>query len=166
MKILIKPSEIVKRSLWKKYVDYANIGLKEDELTKILKEDEEFEINEEDALVIDLLKVLETPKLSYKLNKLITDFLNQRSIKNNLDNKYYVNKRGLLKVINTFIQNFPDYYECDDSEFNDGIKTVKKYSGKFIDRINNTKITIIKIHDISMECVPINSIKKMKNMFI
>jgi len=143
MKILIKPSDIVKRSLWRKYVDYAVMDLKEDQLAQLLKEDKEFEINEEDALVIDLLKVLETPQLSYKLNKQITDFLNQRSIKNNLDNKYYVNKKGLLKVINTFIQNFPHYYDCDDKDFNDGIVTVKKYSDKFIDRINEIDSTII-----------------------
>jgi len=166
MKILIKPSDIVKRSLWRKYVDYAAINATEDELKKLLKEDEEFEINEEDALVIDLLKVLETPELSYKLNKIITDFLNQRSIKNNLDDKYYVNKKGLLKLIVTFTKNFPDYYDCDDENFAKGIVTLKKYSGKFIDKINSIDSITIKIHDISMECVPINSIKKMKNMFV
>jgi hypothetical protein len=166
MKILIKPSDIVKRSLWRKYVDYAVADKSDDELAEMLERDEEFEINEEDALVIDLLKVLETPHLSYKLNRLIQDFLNQRSIKNNDDNKYYVNKRGLLKVINTFEKNFPDYYNCDDQEFKDGIKTLKKYSSKFKERIDSTDITIIRIHDIQMECVPINTVKKMINMFV
>jgi len=166
MKILIKPSDIVKRSLWRKYVDYAEIDKSDDELKEMLEKDEEFEIDEEDALVIDLLKVLETPHLSYKLNKNIQDFLNQRSIKNNENNKYYVNKRGLLKVINTFEKNFPEYYNSDDKEFKDGIKTLKIYSSKFRDRINQTEVTIIKIHDIQMECVPINTIKKMINMFV
>jgi len=166
MKILIKPSDIVKRSLWRKYVDYAAKETSEEELAKILQDDEEFEINEEDALVIDLIKVLETPELSYKLNRLIQDFLNQRSIKNNEDDKYYVNKRGLLKLINTFEKNFPDYYDIDDASFKAGIKTLKKYSGKFKDKIESLNVTIIKIHDISMECVPINSVKKMINMFV
>lgn len=166
MKILITPSDIVKRSLWRKYVDYALIDATDDELKKILEENKEFEINEEDALVIDLLKVLETPELSYKLNRLIQDFLNQRSIKNNEDDKYYVNKRGLIKIISTFNKNFPDDYKFDDESFNKGLKVLRAYSDKFISGIEEIDVTIIKIHEIQMECVPINTVKKMINMFV
>lgn len=166
MKILIKPSDIVKRSLWRKYVDYSENSKTDAELKAILEEDLEFELNEEDALVIDLLKVLETPNLSYKLNRLIQDFLNQRSIKNTEDGKYYINKRGLLKVINTFEKNFPSYYECNDVDFIEGIEVLKTYSLEFKGKMEKVVPTIIKIHDISMECLPINSVKKMINMFV
>lgn len=166
MRILIKPSDIVKRSLWRKYTDYAVSDSTEEELKTLLLEDKEFEINEEDALVIDLLKVLATPELSYKLNKNIQDFISQRSIKNNEDNKFYVNKRGLLKVIDKFESNFPDYFDAKDKRYNQGIKKLKMYSSKFKEKIDENEITIIKIHDISMECITINSVKKMINMFV
>lgn len=166
MKIYIKPSDIVRRSLWRKYVDYVMIGSTEEELKKILIEDKEFEINEEDALVIDLLKVIETPNLNYKLNKILIDFLNQRSIKNNLDSKYYVNKKGILKAINIFEKNFPDYFKTTDKEYLEGINHVKKYSKDLVKKIDKIDITIIKINEVSMECVPINTVKKMINMFV
>ncbi len=58
MKILIYPEDIVKRCLWDTFTYYI-VG-SEKEAEKILKENAEFELSERDAIVIGLLKVMET----------------------------------------------------------------------------------------------------------
>lgn len=166
MKILIKPSDIVKRSLWRKYVDYVLEDKSEENQRAVLEKDEEFYIDERDALVIDLLRVIETPNLSYKLNQKILDLINHRSIKNKSDGKFYINKRGLLKILNYFEKNFPEGYESNDREFDEGIKILKKYCSDFTEKIEKIDITTIKMVNIQMECLPINKVKKAINMFV
>ena len=66
MKITICASELIKRCLWDNYVYYI-VG-SEKEAEKILKEELQFEISERDALVIGLLKIIETKNLIHKFN--------------------------------------------------------------------------------------------------
>ena len=79
MKILISPEDIVKRCLWDSYTYYI-LG-SEKEAEKMLKENAEVELSERDALVIGLLKVIETDNLIHKFNTYVMEFLTNKSIK-------------------------------------------------------------------------------------
>jgi hypothetical protein len=61
MKIVLCAEDIVKRCLWDTFTYYI-VG-SEKEAEKILKENKEFERSERDAIVIGLLKVMETDNL-------------------------------------------------------------------------------------------------------
>ena len=73
MKIQILPEELIKRCLWDSYVYYVLGSDKEGE--KILKENSEIELTEKDALIVGLLKVMETDNLIFKF-KTYTFYLN------------------------------------------------------------------------------------------
>ena len=66
MKITIFPEDLVKRCVWDNYTYYV-VG-SEKEAEKILKENKEFDLSERDALVIGILKVIETDNLIHKFN--------------------------------------------------------------------------------------------------
>ena len=79
MTIKIYPEDIVKMCLWDHYVYYI-VG-SEKEAEKLLKENAEMELSERDALVIGLLKVIETDNLIHKFNTYVMEFLTNKSIK-------------------------------------------------------------------------------------
>ena len=79
MKIMVKPSDIVKRGLWDTYVYYVVGSEKESE--KILAEDKEFELSERNGIVIGLLKVMETDNLIHRFNDYFIHFLSIKSMK-------------------------------------------------------------------------------------
>ena len=79
MKIQIFPEDIVKRCLWDSYTYYV-VG-SEKEAEKILRENKEFELSERDAIIIGLLKVIETDNLIHRFNDYFMHFLNNRSMK-------------------------------------------------------------------------------------
>lgn len=82
MTINIYPEDIVRRCLWDTYVYYV-IGGSEKEAERILKENKEIAMSEQDALVIGLLKVIETDNLIFKFNTYIAELLSNRSSKVN-----------------------------------------------------------------------------------
>ena len=79
MRISILPTDIVKRCLWDSF-SYYIVG-SEKEAEKILKENSEFELSEREAIVIGLLKVMETDNLIHRFNDYLTHFLTVRSLK-------------------------------------------------------------------------------------
>ena len=106
MKILIYPEDIVKRCLWDSYTYYI-LG-SEKEAEKMLKENAEFEISERDAIVIGLLKVMETDNLIHRFNDYLTHFLSVRSIKDK--ENFLIKKKSLETTIDKFLDKFPDYW--------------------------------------------------------
>ena len=82
MTINIYPEDIVRRCLWDTYVYYV-IGGSDKEAERILKENKEIAMSEQDALVIGLLKVIETDNLIFKFNTYIAELLSNRSSKVN-----------------------------------------------------------------------------------
>ena len=68
MIIKIYPLDIVKRCLWDHYVYYI-VG-SEKEAERILKENNEIELSERDALVIGLLKIIESQAIYLYIKKL------------------------------------------------------------------------------------------------
>ena len=106
MTIKLYPEDMVRRCVWDNYTYYV-LGSEKD-AEKQLKENKEFEISERDALVIGLLKVIETSNLIHKFNSYIVDFLSNKSINNG--NNVLVRKKALETAIDKFLDKFPDYW--------------------------------------------------------
>ena len=156
MKILIHPLDIIRMCLWDNYVYYV-VGT-EKESEKILKENKEFEISEKDALVIGLLKVIETDNLIHKFNTYIVDFLSNKSVNNN--NQVLIRKKTLEIAIDKFLDKFPSYW-IPEPNYEKGLKDLKVYVEEF--KIKVEKIEIQKITDQfgTYEFLNSNNIKKL-----
>lgn len=107
MNIKIYPEDIVRRCLWDTYVYYI-IGGSEKEAERILKENAEIEMSEQDALVIGLLKVIETDNLIFKFNTYVAELLSNRSSK--VNEYLLIRKKTFDSAIEKFVDKFPDYW--------------------------------------------------------
>lgn len=139
MQIKIYPSEIIKLCLWDNFTYYV-IG-SEKEAEKILKEDKEFEISERDALVIGLLKIIETDNLIHKFNTYMVDFLNNKSINN--QNLVLIRKKTLDLSIDKFLEKFPSYW-TPDIVYKKAIGQVEEYIKEY-----KTNIEELEIHKVT-----------------
>ena len=107
MTINIYPEDIVRRCLWDTYVYYV-IGGSEKEAERVLKENKEIAMSEQDALVIGLLKVIETDNLIFKFNTYIAELLSNRSSK--VNEYLLIRKKTFDSAIEKFVDKFPDYW--------------------------------------------------------
>jgi hypothetical protein len=107
MTINIYPEDIVRRCLWDTYVYYV-IGGSDKEAERILKENKEIAMSEQDALVIGLLKVIETDNLIFKFNTYIAELLSNRSSK--VNEYLLIRKKTFDSSIEKFVDKFPDYW--------------------------------------------------------
>jgi len=141
MKILIKPSEIIERCLWDEYERYCLSKLNKAQINQIILNDEEFEISEKDAFVINLTNVIYTDNVAYKLQQYLKSCVMNKSFEYNKSN--YMQKDMILMSIDDFYKKFPKIYlEHYDNEFTDGLKNIKDIN-KIISKIQNLKETII-----------------------
>lgn len=135
MQIKIYPEELVKCGVWDSFTYYL-IG-DDKKSQKILEENIEFELSEKDALIIGILKVLETPNLIHRFNQFITDYLNiksQRQVKLLL-----VRKKGILGVTDKFLNKYPDYW-TPSSEYEKGLTELVSYLNDFRDGVEALEI--------------------------
>lgn len=109
MILTVQPSDLIKRCLWSEYKKYSLIEKSEEEINKIIIEDQPFVISEEDAYVIGLLKVVETDNLVHRFKLHIEDLLKVRS--NLFDNKLYINRNIILGEVKSFKYRFPDSFK-------------------------------------------------------
>jgi len=156
MKILIHPEDIVKRCVWDHYVYYI-VG-SEKEAEKILKENKELEISERDALVIGLLKVIETDNLIHKFNTYVMEFLTNKSIKEK--DLLLVRKKTFDYAVDKFVDKFPDYWE-PSLLYTKALKDLVEYID--IIKIEIEKLEVHKIVDknITYEFYGANNVKKL-----
>jgi len=138
MTITVLPEDLIKRCVWDHYVYYVLGSDKEGE--KILKENKEFEITEKDALVIGLLKTIETENLIHKFNTYIVDLLSNKSINNN--QQTLLRKRTLETSVDKFLDKFPDYW-TPDLVFKKSLIDLVDYIDIF--KKNIEKLDIIKV---------------------
>ncbi len=156
MTIKISPDELIRRCLWDHYVHYI-VG-SEKEAEKILKENKEIDISERDALVIGLVKVIETDNLIHKFNTYVMEFLTNKSIKEK--DYLLLRKKAFDFAIDKFLDKFPDYWEpslnytkalSELVEYIDGIK------------VDVEKLEVHKIVDknVTYEFYNSNNVKKL-----
>jgi len=150
MNILVTPSDLIKRCLWLEYRRYfltdpdpitGKRKLKQqEEITRIIQEDKPMVLKEEDAFVIGLLKVVETPHIVYRFKDHIEDYLKIKSTI--INNKLWILKNIILKEIITFKDCFPDEYNAP-FEYKKGIEDMKNFVDNLyseIEKIEPTKI--------------------------
>ena len=150
MQILVTPSDIIKRCLWLEYQRYfltvpdsitGKRKLKQrEEITKIIQEDKPLVLKEEDAYVIGLLKVVETPNIVHRFKDHIEEYLKIKSSINN--NRLWILKNVILKEVITFKDCFPDEYN-PPFEYKKGIEDLKTFVDNLyseIEKIEPTKI--------------------------
>lgn len=156
MNIKVTPEDLVRRCLWDHYVYYVVGSDKEGE--KILKENKEFEVSERDALVIGLLKVIETDNLIHKFNSYLVDFLANKSINNN--NQVLIRKKALEIFVDKFLDKFPDYW-IPNSVYKQSLSELVDYIDDF--KIKIEKLDIQKVSDQfgTYEFVVSNNVKKL-----
>lgn len=135
MKILIKPEDILKRCLWDSYVYYV-LG-SEKEAEKLLKENKEIDLSERDALVIGLLKVIETDNLIHKFNTYIVDLLTNKSTNN--QNTILIRKKTLDTAIDKFNDRFPKYWDPSIG-YKKSLEELNSYMSDFKDSVSNLEL--------------------------
>lgn len=158
MRILITPEDIVKRCLWDTYVYYI-LG-SEKEAEALLTENKEFELTERDAIVIGLLKVMETDNLIHRFNDYLIHFLTVKSIKEK--DEVLVKKKSLETAIEKFLDKFPDYWTPSKSYAN-SLKDLVEYINQLREKIDKMEIIKMTIQNINYEFYTSNSIKKLLN---
>lgn len=158
MKIFITPEDIVKRCLWDSYTYYI-LG-SEKEAEKMLKENKEFEISERDAIVIGLLKVMETDNLIHRFNDYLIHFLTVRSLKDK-DN-FYIKKKSVETCIEKFLDKFPDYWQAD-LVYKQSLKDLVEYIQELNAKIVKLEIVKISVQNVSYDFYNTNAVKKLLN---
>jgi hypothetical protein len=156
MTIKIYPEDIVRMCLWDHYVYYI-VG-SEKEAEKILKENKEMEISERDALVIGLLKVIETDNLIHKFNTYIMEFLTNKSIK---EKEYLlVRKKTFDVAIDKFVDKFPDYW-VPNTTFTKALKDLVDYVEVMKSEIEKLEIHKIVDKNVTYEFYNSNNVRKL-----
>ncbi len=156
MTIKIYPEDIVRMCLWDHYV-YYKVG-SEKEAEKILKENKEMEISERDALVIGLLKVIETDNLIHKFNTYIMEFLTNKSIK---EKEYLlVRKKTFDVAIDKFVDKFPDYW-VPNTTFTKALKDLVDYVEVMKSEIEKLEIHKIVDKNVTYEFYNSNNVRKL-----
>lgn len=158
MKILITPEDIVQRCLWDSY-SYYIVG-SEKEAEKLLKENKEFELSERDAIVIGLLKVIETDNLIHRFNDYLTHFLMVRSVKEK-DN-LLIRKKSLEISIEKFLDKFPDYW-TPSANFRVGLKDLVEYIDNLKDEIEKLDVVKMTVQNVQYDFYNSNTVKKLLN---
>jgi hypothetical protein len=156
MKIQISAEEIIKRCLWDQYVYYV-VG-SEKEAEKILKENTEIEMSERDALVIGLLKVIETDNLIHKFNTYVMEFLTSKSLKEK--DLLLARKKTFDYAVDKFVDKFPDYWE-PNLLYTRSLKELVEYIDAIKLEIEKLEIHKIVDKNITYEFYNSNNIKKL-----
>lgn len=158
MRILITPEDIVKRCLWDTYVYYI-LG-SEKGAQALLLENKELELSERDAIVIGLLKVMETDNLIHRFNDYLIHFLTVRSMKEK--DEILVKKKSLETAIEKFLDKFPDYW-TPSTGWSNSLKDLVEYINQLREKIEKLEIIKMTIQNINYEFYTSNSVKKLLN---
>lgn len=156
MQIKIYPEDLIKRCVWDHYVYYIIGSEKESE--KILKENKEIEISERDALVIGLLKVIETDNLIHKFNTYVMELLTNKSVKEK--DYLLVRKKAFDYAIDKFLDKFPDYWE-PNLLYTKSLKELVDYVEIMKAEVEKLEIHKIVDKNITYEFYGANNVKKL-----
>jgi len=165
MQIRITPEDILKRGMWDYYTYYI-VG-NEKEAIELLKNNEEFTLSEKDAIVIGLLKVIETDNLIHRFNDYFMYMLSIKSIKEKTE--ALIKKKYVDKSIENFLSKFPEYWSAPKN-YESSLVDVKKYIQDLQNTIVNgnsehkpLEIVSVTIQNQTYECYASNAIRKLLN---
>lgn len=156
MNIILTPEDIIKRCLWLNYKRFCLKGKTDEEINKIIEENQPVSLKEEDAYVIGLLKIVETPNLVHRLKEHMDEVLKIRS--NIFNNKLYIIKSVTLKEISQFVLRFPDSFKAP-FEYKKGIEELKVISEKFYTEVDSLPIFSFQSNDKTYTYVSSNAVK-------
>jgi hypothetical protein len=170
MVITITPKEIIERMLWVDFEYFLLRDLTQDEKNELIVKNEPFEIKEDDAYVIGLLKVIYTDNVCHKFNQhilamLVTKGFAAAPIKRNgevdekMPNKNYIGKDVILSVIHNFSLQFPKAYE-PDLVWKTELEKYRAYSQEIVDGIH--QLNYVEMQG-SIPCVETKDVKKLLN---
>lgn len=157
MNIKIFPEDIVKRCLWDHYVYYI-LGGSDKEAQRILSENEEIEVSEKDALVIGLLKVIETDNLIHKFNGYVMELLTNKSLKEK--ELLLVRKKALDASLDKFVDKFPDYWE-PSSRYRSGLLDLVEYVENIKKDVEKLEVHKIVDKNVTYEFYNSNNVRKL-----
>jgi hypothetical protein len=157
MNIKIYPEDIVKRCLWDHYVYYI-LGGSDKEAQRILRENEEVEVSEKDALVIGLLKVIETDNLIHKFNGYVMELLTNKSLKEK--ELLLVRKKALDASLDKFVDKFPDYWE-PNSGYRNGLLELVEYVENIKKDVEKLEVHKIVDKNVTYEFYNSNNVRKL-----
>lgn len=156
MQILTSPEDIIKRCLWSDYKRFCLKNMPEEEMNKMIEDNNPIALNEEDAYVIGLLKIVETPNLIHRLKEHIDEVLKIRS--DIFNNRLYIMKIVALKEISQFTQRFPDVFKAS-FEYRKGIDDLKIFSEKIYSDVDNLQTFNFQKKDKTYIYISSNSVK-------
>jgi len=155
MKIILCAEDIIKRGCWDSYVYYI-IG-SDKEAQEILKENKEFEITERDALIIGLLKVVETDNLIHRFNTHIYEILMNKSSKHE---DLLIRKKTLDFAVDKFLDKFPDYWE-PSKMWMVALDNLVEYINELKTKIEKLEVHSIVDKNLTIEFYNSNQVKKL-----
>lgn len=158
MQIKIYPEDLIKRCLWDTYVYYI-LG-SEKEAEKILKENAEMDISERDALIIGLLKTIETDNLIHKFNTYVVEILTNKSIHSPQKDGLLIRKKTFDTAVDKFVDKFPDYWE-PSANWTNSLKDLVDYIANMKNELTSLEIHKIVDKNVTYEFYNSNNIKKL-----
>lgn len=156
MNILITMDDIIKRCLWSEYKRFCLKDKSEEEIKKIIEENSPTVIKEEDAYVIGLLKVVDTPNIVHRFKEHMNEILKIKS--NIFNNKLFIIKSVVLKEISSFKMRFPDEYKAP-FEYKNGIEELKIFTDKVFNEVDKIPTQAFQNQDRTYTYVSSNAVK-------
>jgi hypothetical protein len=163
MKIILKPSDIIERALWYKYEYFILDGKTQKEIEEIIEKNEEFEIPERSALIIDLLKCIVTDNLKHRLNQHMLHLLNVKTTEISTakkSNLLVINKNTINYELDRYSKNFPDSWK-PTLNYVANLKELRKYIKKLKDKLQKLIIHEGSFQGNVIEYVEATHVKKM-----
>jgi hypothetical protein len=158
MLIEIYPEEVIKMCVWDNYVYYV-LG-SEKEAEKILKENSPIRLTERDALIIGLLKVIETDNLIHKFNTYVVEILTNKSIHSPQKDGLLIRKKTFDTAVDKFLDKFPDYWE-PTVNWTNSLKDLVVCINEMKDELEKLEIHKIVDKNVTYEFYNSNNIKKL-----
>lgn len=158
MQITITPEDLIRRCVWDNYVYYVLGSEKEGE--KILKENQSMDLSERDALIIGILKVIETDNLIHKFNTYVVEILTNKSIHSPQKDGLLIRKKTFDLAVDKFLDKFPDYWEPNIS-YTNALKDLVVCINVLKSEIEKLEIHKIVDKNVTYEFYGSNNIKKL-----
>lgn len=157
MRITVTPTDLIKRFVWDKYEYFCLDGKNTAEVNKIIDENLEFEISEEDAFVIGLTNVIYTTQVIYKFKQFLREVLDNKNFEQ--DHRLYINRQILLDNMQDFKSKIPKHWNCDSIEFENELIQLPAIYENFILKVNG----LVTINVQEWPCVKYAQVKKIIN---